>query len=43
MANNGADNKADTDAPLIPAATVLIVRDTQGGPRSVYGRAPSPD
>ena len=31
MANNGADNKADTDAPLIPAATVLIVRDTEAG------------
>ena len=31
MANNGAKNKADTDAPLIPAATVLIVRDTEAG------------
>ena len=31
MANTGADNKADTDAPLIPAATVLIVRDTEAG------------
>ena len=41
MANNGADNKSDTDAPLIPAATVLIVRDSEAG-LSVYGHAPSP-